>query len=110
MNDHARGSHLFQTPQDVCRIQSKNFNFLIVYDYDHMESIYRHSDIVPTGKHECHLDGQLTLHIKAEGKVSVAKHRFLGAKEKFHAFDFELTDYKQARDGSTSATTLRDYW
>jgi len=43
-------------------------------------------------------------------KFSVAKHRFLGAKENFHAFDFELTDYKQARDGSTSAITLSDYW
>jgi hypothetical protein len=49
MTDHPRGSHLFQTHdtamQDV-RIQNKNFNFLIVYDYDHMESIYRHNDIV----------------------------------------------------------------
>jgi len=52
----------------------------------------------------------VTLHVKDEGKVSVAKHRFRGAKEKFHAFDFELTDYQQTRDGSTSATTLSDYW
>jgi len=66
--------------------------------------------LFPTGKHEYHLDGQFTLLVKAEGKVSVAKHRFLGAKEKFHAFDFELADYKQARDGSTSASTLSDYW
>jgi hypothetical protein len=66
--------------------------------------------LFPTGKHECRFAGQFTLHVKAEGKVSVAKYRFLGAKEKFHAFDFELTDYKQARGGSTSATTLRDYW
>ena len=66
--------------------------------------------LFPTDKHECHFAGQFTLHVKAEGKISVAKHRILGAKEKFHAFDFELMDYKQASDGSTSATTLRDYW
>jgi hypothetical protein len=66
--------------------------------------------LYPTGKHECHFAGQFNLHVKAKGKISVAKHCFLGAKEKFHAFDFELTDYQQARDGSTSATTLRDYW
>jgi hypothetical protein len=68
--------------------------------------------LFPTGKHECHFAGQFTLHVKAEGKVSVAKHRFLGAKETFHAFDFELTDYEyqQARVGSTSTTTVSDYW
>jgi hypothetical protein len=54
-----------------------------------------------SGKHECHFAGQFTLHVKAEGKISVAKHRFLGKKGKLHAFDCELTDYQQAREGST---------
>jgi len=50
MIDHPRGRHLFQTyetaTQDVCHIQSKNFIFLIVYDNDRMELIYKHSGIV----------------------------------------------------------------
>jgi hypothetical protein len=82
MTDHPTGRQLGQThktaTQDVCRNQSKNFNFLIGYDNVHMELIYRHSDVASI-RYECHFAEQFVLlhKIKAEGKVSVPEHSFV---------------------------------